>query len=131
MTEKELRQDVGQRLQEIRGRRDQRTFAEAVASVQQTISKYERGEIPRSWLFLARLAEAEGIDLNGSLPDTASASRPTQAQRLGPHVPEREQTSGASPDRRASVSRVAGGESRPGTARFAAGPFPSSTLRLE
>lgn len=64
MTEKEIRQEVGQRLQEIRGRRDQRTFAEAVDSVQQTISKYERGEIPRSWLFLARLAQAEGIDLN-------------------------------------------------------------------
>lgn len=64
MTEKEMRQEVGQRLQEIRGRRDQRTFAEAVDSVQQTISKYERGEIPRSWLFLARLVEAEGIDLN-------------------------------------------------------------------
>ena len=64
MTEKETRQEVGQRLQDIRGRRDQRTFAEAVDSVQQTISKYERGEIPRSWLFLARLAEAEGIDLN-------------------------------------------------------------------
>lgn len=59
-----MRTEVGQRLQEIRGGRDQRTFAEAVESVQQTISKYERGEIPRSWLFLARLAEAEGIDLN-------------------------------------------------------------------
>lgn len=64
MDERDLRREVGQRLQEIRGRRDQRTFAEAVDSVQQTISKYERGEIPRSWLFLARLAEAEGIDLN-------------------------------------------------------------------
>ncbi|CAN5829454.1 MAG: helix-turn-helix transcriptional regulator [Gemmatimonadetes bacterium] len=64
MEDKALRQEVGQRLQEIRGRRDQRTFAEAVDSVQQTISKYERGEIPRSWLFLARLADAEGIDLN-------------------------------------------------------------------
>lgn len=55
---------IGKRLQEIRGSRDQRTFAEAVDSVQQTISKYERGEIPRSWLFLARLAEEEGVDLN-------------------------------------------------------------------
>ena len=64
MDERDLRHEVGQRLQDIRGRRDQRTFAEAVDSVQQTISKYERGEIPRSWLFLARLAEAEGIDLN-------------------------------------------------------------------
>ncbi|MBW3661087.1 MAG: helix-turn-helix domain-containing protein [Gemmatimonadetes bacterium] len=72
---------VGKRLQEIRGSRDQRTFAEAVDSVQQTISKYERGEIPRSWLFLARLAEEEGIDLNflltgerqaGGLEDSSS-----------------------------------------------------------
>lgn len=58
------RNEVGKRLQEIRGSRDQRTFAEAVDSVQQTISKYERGEVPRSWMFLARLAEEEGVDLN-------------------------------------------------------------------
>lgn len=64
MDDKAMRNEVGRRLQEIRGRRDQRTFAEAIDSVQQTISKYERGEIPRSWLFLARLAEAENIDLN-------------------------------------------------------------------
>jgi len=64
MENKESRKEVGRRLQEIRGRRDQRTFAEAVDSVQQTISKYERGEIPRSWLFLARLAESEDVDLN-------------------------------------------------------------------
>lgn len=60
----EQRKTIGRRLQEIRGARDQRTFAEAVDSVQQTISKYERGEIPRSWLFLARLAGEEGVDLN-------------------------------------------------------------------
>lgn len=62
--DRDTRHEVGERLLEIRGSRDQRTFAEAVDSVQQTISKYERGEIPRSWLFLARLAEEEGIDLN-------------------------------------------------------------------
>jgi hypothetical protein len=60
----EYRLTVGQRLQGIRGARDQRTFADAVDSVQQTISKYERGEIPRSWLFLARLGAQEGVDLN-------------------------------------------------------------------
>jgi transcriptional regulator with XRE-family HTH domain len=75
MKEREIRTEVGQRLQEIRGRRDQRTFAEAVDSVQQTISKYERGEIPRSWLFLARLAEAEGIDLNRLLTGHSAGSR--------------------------------------------------------
>ena len=76
MDDKDMRLEVGQRLQEIRGRRDQRTFAEAVDSVQQTISKYERGEIPRSWLFLARLAESEGIDLNRLLTGE-SATRPS------------------------------------------------------
>lgn len=64
MRDKDLKTEVGRRLQEIRGGRDQRSFAEAIDSVQQTISKYERGEIPRSWLFLARLAEEEGVDLN-------------------------------------------------------------------
>lgn len=77
--EDDLRTRVGKRLQEIRGTRDQRTFAETVDSVQQTISKYERGEIPRSWLFLARLAEEEDIDLNRLLlgegqPDTRRSS---------------------------------------------------------
>lgn len=62
--DEDRRKRIGRRLQEIRGSRDQRTFAEAVDSVQQTISKYERGEIPRSWLFLARLAGEEGVDLN-------------------------------------------------------------------
>lgn len=59
-----MRREVGKRLQQIRGNRDQRSFAETVDSVQQTISKYERGEIPRSWMFLARLHEEEGVDLN-------------------------------------------------------------------
>lgn len=63
------RMQVGRRLQKIRGNRDQRSFAEAVDSVQQTISKYERGEIPRSWLFLARLHAEEGVDLNRLLAD--------------------------------------------------------------
>ncbi|HEY7471645.1 MAG TPA: helix-turn-helix transcriptional regulator [Gemmatimonadota bacterium] len=97
MTEKETRQEVGQRLQEIRGRRDQRTFAEAVDSVQQTISKYERGEIPRSWLFLARLAEAEGIDLNRLLTGRRAAGS-TNGNGSGRAVAEVEhETVGAAP----------------------------------
>jgi transcriptional regulator with XRE-family HTH domain len=97
MKQREIRTEVGQRLQEIRGRRDQRTFAEAVESVQQTISKYERGEIPRSWLFLARLAEAEGIDLNRLLTGHAAGSSTNGngawSDRVGE---EREETAGAS-----------------------------------
>ena len=73
----ELRNRVGKRLQEIRGHRDQRSFAEAVDSVQQTISKYERGEIPRSWLFLARLAREEEVDLNRLLLGEAQGEGPS------------------------------------------------------
>lgn len=68
-----IRREVGRRLQQIRGNRDQRSFAEAIDSVQQTISKYERGEIPRSWLFLARLHAEEGVDLNQLLADGVGA----------------------------------------------------------
>jgi transcriptional regulator with XRE-family HTH domain len=46
---------------------DQRDFAHRLAVVQQTVSKYERGDIPRSWDFLARLHDEEGIDLNDLL----------------------------------------------------------------
>lgn len=74
---------VGERLQEIRGSRDQRTFADAVDSVQQTISKYERGEIPRSWLFLARLAEEEGIDLNVLLTGRRSSDETDEESSNG------------------------------------------------
>ncbi len=56
--------NIGRRLREQRGSRNQRAFAEKVKSPQQTISKYERGDVPESWLFLARLRRLEGIDLN-------------------------------------------------------------------
>lgn len=79
----EQRKTIGRRLQEIRGARDQRTFAEAVDSVQQTISKYERGEIPRSWLFLARLSGEEGVDLNRLLLGEAQRG---QAPESGPEA---------------------------------------------
>ena len=77
--DEDQRKRLGRRLQEIRGSRDQRTFAEAVDSVQQTISKYERGEIPRSWLFLARLAEEEGVDLNRLLLGERQSRRSGEA----------------------------------------------------
>ena len=80
MTSTELRLAVGKRLQSVRGTRDQRTFAEAVESVQQTISKYERGEIPRSWLFLARLRTEEGVDLNRLLGDFAESEETERRQ---------------------------------------------------
>lgn len=72
---------VGKNLRDIREREmglDQRTFAEKAEAAQQTVSGYERGQIPRSWLFLARLREM-GIDLNrlfGTAPgDTNGGGR--------------------------------------------------------
>ena len=84
----EYRLTVGQRLQGIRGARDQRTFADAVDSVQQTISKYERGEIPRSWLFLARLGAQEGVDLNELLAGFSAREESGQESGGNGHVAE-------------------------------------------
>lgn len=85
---REHRAEVGRRLQGIRGARDQRTFAEAVDSVQQTISKYERGEIPRSWLFLARLRTQEGVDLNRLLSDIQASETTEESESGNGNAPE-------------------------------------------
>jgi transcriptional regulator with XRE-family HTH domain len=58
---------VGERLREVRGPRPQEWIAERGGVHQQTIWRYEKGEIPASWAFLARLAESEGINLNDLL----------------------------------------------------------------
>lgn len=55
---------VARRIRERRGKRSQRVFAEQTGSRQQTVSKYEREEIPESWEWLANLREIEGVDLN-------------------------------------------------------------------
>ncbi len=103
--------EVGRRLQDIRGSRDQRTFAEAVDSVQQTISKYERGEIPRSWLFLARLAEEEGVDLNFLLTGQRSESR----------TPEGSAGSSGTREGNGSGSSRGSSEGRPARAAYTGG----------
>jgi hypothetical protein len=41
---------------------------------QQTWSKYEGGEIPDSWLLLARLRDDEGVDLNALLTGRGDAA---------------------------------------------------------
>lgn len=87
---KDHRKEIGERIQKIRGSRDQRTFAENIDSVQQTISKYERGEIPRSWLFLARLAEEENVDLNRLLD--GSTENASEAPGNGGRSDEREES---------------------------------------
>jgi len=63
MSAKSWEEAVATGIRLVRGHRDQRSFAAAIDSRQQTISKYERGNIPSNWRFLARLAE-EGVDLN-------------------------------------------------------------------
>lgn len=58
------KQVIGERLRGQRGLRDQESFAERLDSPQQTVSKYERGQVPKSWLFLTKLHDEEGVDLN-------------------------------------------------------------------
>lgn len=62
-----FKERVGARLREIRGPRPQAHFADRLDVLQQTLSNYENGVVPSSWEFLARLREAEGIDLNNLL----------------------------------------------------------------
>lgn len=57
-------ESVAAELRAIRGRRSQDHVAPQWGVVQGTISSYERGVIPKSWRFLAMLAEREGISLN-------------------------------------------------------------------
>ena len=60
-------------------------------------TKAERGEIPRSWLFLARLAEAEGIDLNQLLTGESLSAPSGNGNGWRQRVPEEErETAGAS-----------------------------------
>lgn len=63
-TKKAFNRKVANRLADQRGRRSQGVFARNTTASQQTISKYERGRLPTSWLFLAKLREQEGVDLN-------------------------------------------------------------------
>lgn len=63
--EVEDKKEIGERLREYRrlGGQTQADFAAMVGSPQQTVSKYERGVVPSSWLFLSELSN-QGIDLN-------------------------------------------------------------------
>jgi transcriptional regulator with XRE-family HTH domain len=90
---------IGEKIKKIRSSRDQRTFAAAVDSAQQTISKYERGELPRSWLFLSRLAEQENVDLNTLLIGLSRCQQRAEREQLeaehteetaGEPIPKRE-----------------------------------------
>ncbi len=58
------RKSIAKRLRVARGSRNQRDFAERIGTTQQTISQYEQGRIAGSWLFLARLHDRDGVDLN-------------------------------------------------------------------
>ncbi len=58
---------VAKQLRVARGSRSQHEFAERIGTTQQSISKHEQGSIPASWLFLARLHDRDGVDLNALL----------------------------------------------------------------
>lgn len=55
---------IGQRLRTVRGPRPLAAMAERVDCSIQQISNMEKGAVPTSYLWLARLREEEGIDLN-------------------------------------------------------------------
>lgn len=61
---KAFNRKIAKRLQDQRGRRSQEVFSRSTTVTQQMISRYERGQIPSSWLFLAELRRNEGLDLN-------------------------------------------------------------------
>lgn len=63
----EFKSRVADKLVAARGPRNQRNFAHRIGTAQQTLSKYETGDIPRNWFFLARLHDEEGVDLNALL----------------------------------------------------------------
>ena len=54
---------IGQRLAALRGDRSQAEFAEKLGVTQAMISLYERGLVPRSWLFLANLSNRADVDI--------------------------------------------------------------------
>lgn len=58
---------IAKRLQGVRGLRNQESFAARLDTPQQTLSQYESGKIPHNWMFLVRLHDDEGIDLNALL----------------------------------------------------------------
>lgn len=58
---------IAKRLQGTRGLRSQTLFADKLGMPPQTLSKYESGRIPSTWLVLTRLHDVEGIDLNALL----------------------------------------------------------------
>lgn len=63
----EHKREIGRRLEKVRAPRSQASYARKIDVIQQTWSNYESGRIPDSWLFLAKLADDEGVDLNDLL----------------------------------------------------------------
>lgn len=69
IVDSDFQRTVAKRLREARLAigMSQEGFASAIGASQQAVSRYERGEIPGSWLFLANLKGVVGIDLDGLL----------------------------------------------------------------
>src|SRR5688572_29501452 len=66
---------VGRRLRKARGDRSQREVGAALGHLQPHISRYERGDVPASFGYLAGLATLFDVDLNWLLTGRASPGR--------------------------------------------------------
>lgn len=94
---------IGRRIQRARGDLSQRELGAALGYLQPHISRYERGEVPGSYRFLAGLAAFFGADLNWLLTGKAARSREAverrsaRPQRIARGVVEDRATSGEMP----------------------------------
>ena len=61
---KKLTRDIPKRLAKIRGPRSQRSFARDLGVYQQNVQRYEAGQAVPHAVFLVKLRELEGVDLN-------------------------------------------------------------------
>lgn len=69
----DVKQLLGRRFREMRGPRTLTTIAERMGCSHQRVSQMEKGDIPESYLYLVRLHDEEGVDLNTLL--TAKSER--------------------------------------------------------
>ena len=91
-------ESVGDRIARLRRTKgwNQEELGKRIGATGGQISKYERGEIPRSWLFLARLAGEEGVDINRLLLGEAQRGTEDGGNGNGRHE-EVQRAGGAQP----------------------------------
>lgn len=62
-----LKELIAERFRAMRGPRTLTTLAERMGCSHQRLSQIENGDVPESYLYLVRLHDDEGVDLNALL----------------------------------------------------------------